>query len=105
MSDLKDQVIAESKSVYRGTDMFDKFFIFHDCLSLWWTKVGPGPHSNGITITVRLCASGLRTQTIAISAKLLRHVFEALAYEFAKIRRLIHFHEVCYSDRALGKQM
>ncbi len=38
ITDLMDHTISESMRVYKGTDMEDKFFIFHDGLSLWWAK-------------------------------------------------------------------
>ena len=34
---MMDHVIEGSKRAYAGTDMEDRFVIFHDGLSLWWT--------------------------------------------------------------------
>ena len=39
---MMDHVIEESKRAYAGTDMEDRFVIFHDGLSLRWT---PGRRS------------------------------------------------------------
>jgi hypothetical protein len=33
-----DHVVNESKKVYAGTDMEDRFVIFHDGLKQWWEK-------------------------------------------------------------------
>ena len=38
ITDLMDHLVSESEKVYMGTDMFDKFHIYHDGLRLWWTK-------------------------------------------------------------------
>lgn len=36
VTDLIDHMIEESKKLYAGTDMQDKFMIFHDALSTWY---------------------------------------------------------------------
>ena len=38
ITDLMDHAIEQSENIYRDKDMFDNFYIFHDGLSLWWTK-------------------------------------------------------------------
>ena len=38
INDLIDHVIKESNRIYRGTDEFETFKIYHDGLSLWWSK-------------------------------------------------------------------
>ena len=35
VTDLIDRMITESKGVYKGTDMEDKFVRFHDALAQW----------------------------------------------------------------------
>jgi hypothetical protein len=36
VTDLMDHIVAESTKIYAGTDMEDKFLIFHDGLTQWW---------------------------------------------------------------------
>jgi hypothetical protein len=38
ITELMDSVVTEAKRVYEGTEMQDKFFIFHDGLKAWWEK-------------------------------------------------------------------
>ena len=35
MTDLIDHMITEIKKIYAGTDMEDRFLMFHDALSQW----------------------------------------------------------------------
>ena len=35
MTDLIDHMITESKKIYAGTDIEDRFLMFHDALSQW----------------------------------------------------------------------
>lgn len=36
--DLIDHVITESDAMYAGTEWADSYLLFHDALSLWWTR-------------------------------------------------------------------
>jgi hypothetical protein len=38
IKDIIDHVITESTAVYADTDKADTFLIYHDALSLWWSK-------------------------------------------------------------------
>ena len=38
VADLVDRMITDSKGLYKGTDMKDKFVMFHDALAQWNEK-------------------------------------------------------------------
>ena len=65
ITELMDSVVTEAKRVYEGTEMQDKFFIFHDGLKAWWEKEAQN-HLNDLGFRHRqLCCLDPTNQNLA----------------------------------------